>query len=560
MNERIFSVDIETTGLRWDSQVLSVSMGFAGESPRSFNVGMHTLFHTPEVAPMASALLDGISRADLVAVHNASFDLPYLHRLGALPWNAIEGKLLDTLAIARVTKGRDNGASLASLAEEYGIGAGKEWYAMKGKRGGLDKLDPETVLNYAGDDVLVTGRLALQLVSELQQEYGEDWRRVVSVVGNHSVTVSKMRCNGLQLRPTVELLAYRNEVNNTLNAAMRVVLKYNISNVNSDQDVTLGLERIGVKVSSIAEDDLRAVTETPEQRELVDNIVISRHAVKVLGTWIDGMLDQVDQYGRVHPLFNSGGTVSGRLSCTQPNVQAIPKDVRARILGDRIEVDYAQAELRLAAAYAKEENAAKAFASGRDIHAETAQLMFGEVTPELRTLAKRCNFGSIYRAGRRAIAEAAGVDEARAGELLQLHRKVYPGMEQLGKDAERRWKELGYLTLLNGVRLYGNKDDLERRSYKASNQLIQGGVAYLVLGAMEEATKAGIPIAAQVHDEIVADVDETLEATIERARELQLIMRKQLPKWLETRTQPPIFMDSDITIWWEGKKIKLDAR
>ena len=107
--------------------------------------------------------------------------------------------------------------------------------------------------------------------------------------------------------------------------------------------------------------------------------------------------------GRIHPHFNITNVVTGRTSCSDPNLQQVPrnKDLRSLFTAPEgrvfIEADYSQIELRVAAHYAQETNMLKIYREGGDIHTETARtLCGGEPTKEDRSKAKAVNFGFLY--------------------------------------------------------------------------------------------------------------------------------------------------------------------
>lgn len=116
-----------------------------------------------------------------------------------------------------------------------------------------------------------------------------------------------------------------------------------------------------------------------------------------------------DEHSRIHPGFKLSGTVTGRLSCSEPNLQNIPRNPFLRgVVGappgwKLIEADYSQIELRIAAQLAGETKMLRAFHEGRDVHMETAVELTGkiasEVTSEERKLAKAVNFGFLYGMG-----------------------------------------------------------------------------------------------------------------------------------------------------------------
>lgn len=135
-----------------------------------------------------------------------------------------------------------------------------------------------------------------------------------------------------------------------------------------------------------------------------------------------------DDQDRIHPTYKLFGTVTGRLSCADPNLQQVPRDPFIRgILGTRpgwtlVVADYSQVELRIAAMMANETTMLGQFARGEDIHLSMACRLTGnfpgEVTKEERKLAKSVNFGYLY-----AMGAAKFVEYAR--DNFDLHVSLY---------------------------------------------------------------------------------------------------------------------------------------
>jgi DNA polymerase-1 len=139
---------------------------------------------------------------------------------------------------------------------------------------------------------------------------------------------------------------------------------------------------------------------------------------KYLSTYIAGFEKGLGPDGRVHAEFNLGGTVTGRLSSSNPNLHAIPK--RGQLTPFRkviaaspgwslIEADYSQLELRVAAMLSGDEALTKTYAEGRDLHLEVASLMLSKPPEKIsepeRYLAKAVDFGVIYGRSAQAIAK-----------------------------------------------------------------------------------------------------------------------------------------------------------
>ena len=149
-----------------------------------------------------------------------------------------------------------------------------------------------------------------------------------------------------------------------------------------------------------------------QNHEIARKILDFRELQKLKSTYVDALPQLISpKTGRIHTSFNQAVTATGRLSSTNPNLQNIPirtargREIRKAFIPKNDEflilsADYSQIELRIMAAFAKDESMIEAFNQGRDIHATTAAKVFNvsldEVTSEMRRKAKTVNFGIIY--------------------------------------------------------------------------------------------------------------------------------------------------------------------
>lgn len=133
-------------------------------------------------------------------------------------------------------------------------------------------------------------------------------------------------------------------------------------------------------------------------------ILDNRESNKNLSTFIESWKSRMDEEGRIHPTFKIHGTVTGRPSCEEPNLQQTPRDPRIRSIIRApkgwvlVEADYSQAELRLVADIANEPTLLETYRTGGDVHTLTVQRIFNIMKPseEERKKAKAINFGFIY--------------------------------------------------------------------------------------------------------------------------------------------------------------------
>lgn len=140
--------------------------------------------------------------------------------------------------------------------------------------------------------------------------------------------------------------------------------------------------------------------------EVAKSLLAYRAAQKQF-TFVKSWTEKAIAY-RMHPSFKFL-TVTGRLSCQEPNLQQVPRDSSLRSVisappeYDFVEADFSQIELRIAAMYSNDPMMKHVFQTGGDIHRETALIFTHDVKGEDRKKAKAVNFGLIYRMGWRKL-------------------------------------------------------------------------------------------------------------------------------------------------------------
>ena len=226
-------------------------------------------------------------------------------------------------------------------------------------------------------------------------------------------------------------------------------------NINSSKQVgdllfgVLGLPGKGKTKSGAYSTSEEVLTELAILYEEPRLILDCRGYSKLLSTYVEKLPELIlSETGRIHGRFNQTGTVTGRLSSCDPNLQNIPvrtpegRDVRRAFVAppgySLMAIDYSQIELRLMAHIANELNMIKAFKSGQDIHAITASEMHGvplnEVTPELRRASKAINFGLIYGMSPFGLAKQLGIDNSLAKQYVDTYFNQYPGVKTYMKQ------------------------------------------------------------------------------------------------------------------------------
>lgn len=230
-------------------------------------------------------------------------------------------------------------------------------------------------------------------------------------------------------------------------------LKTWVDNPRSPKQVKEALQAMGVKrVQSTDAESLenlreRAVINDDEQLRMFTHMMLEyRKEHKLYGTYVKGIRKRIYK-GRVHPTFLLHGTVTGRLSSRNPNLQNIPRGSVARRLfipttPDHvlIQADYRQAELRVVCGLARDSYLRDVFSDEkRDIHGEVAARFFGpDYTKEQRVRAKAVVFGLTY--GREAYSLAAehNMSVAEATSYINTFFELIPDTVEWINELERR--------------------------------------------------------------------------------------------------------------------------
>lgn len=301
---------------------------------------------------------------------------------------------------------------------------------------------------------------------------------------------------------------------------------------------------------------------------------------KLRSAFIDGLKTQVYDDGKAHPSFNIIGTDSGRISCSEPNLQQLPKadeedkyQIRSLFIGSVdpvtkkrkkiIACDFSNLEMRVLAHFSEDKNLLEMFASGADTHGSTAVNMFNldcdasEVKkkyPHLRQAAKVINFLLMYGGGAQRLYDQLKSDhdspiDLGSPEYLKLYKckngldvaqiyidkyfSTYSGVAHFIRDQKKFAKRNGYVqTLLRRKRRLPdiNSSNMKMKSYAerlAVNSTIQGSAADITSSAQNRVDadpwflEHRCLMIIQVHDELVFECpEEYVEEAIPRIQYL----------------------------------------
>lgn len=392
--------------------------------------------------------------------------------------------------------------------QKLGLECSRSKNAANNTKSMMYVLHPEDVEPYACDDVRLTRQLLDLLKPALKQSGLYDlWKQV----NYYSYIICKMEHVGMHIDPQI-IRRYQDEaVRNLSDAQIRLNEAAGCDlNPNSSKRVC---EFLGVSSSAaeVLQNIIDAGGKDAENAKLVQE---ARGWKSVDSRYYTPYLNAMDADNNLHCSLNLIGTYTGRLSCSNPNLQAVAKSTEVFKVKDvftarpgflMIQADYKQAEMRLVTHYTKDPLMKELIENDADLHSETANRLG---IP--RQAAKRLNFSVIYGIGAKHLSESLRVDLPVARDYLEKYHGLYPGFRKLMYQCEDFAKEYGYIEMWTGRMRHFNVPEAD--PHKAMSNLIQGGVAEIVRVAISRLfpaiTDIGGRMLMQVHDSIIFEVPE----------------------------------------------------
>ncbi len=282
---------------------------------------------------------------------------------------------------------------------------------------------------------------------------------------------------------------------------------------------------------STDEESLQALA---AQHPLPGKILEYREIAKLESTYVRGLLERMDpETRRVHTTFDQTGSVTGRLSSLDPNLQNIPirteagRRIRRAFIAPKgktlVSADYSQIDLRVLAHESQDAVLMESFEKGEDIHLRTAAEIFHvdpkSITTDQRRAAKAINFGIVYGQTAFGLSNQLGISQQEASAYIKNYLVRYPGVSSWVERNLAQAKIDGCVrTLLGRVRwlpeLSAKNAAVRQFTERAArNTPIQGGSADIIKLAMIHIAKElakgkkDAVMLLQVHDELVFEVE-----------------------------------------------------
>jgi DNA polymerase-1 len=277
--------------------------------------------------------------------------------------------------------------------------------------------------------------------------------------------------------------------------------------------------------------------------EIVPVVEEWRELTKLVNTYLGPLPTLIGEDGRLHTTINQTVAATGRLSTSNPNLQAIPirtelgREIRSAFVAEPehrlLSADYSQIELRILAHVSGEPKLREAFARGEDIHTATAAEVLGKdpatLTKDERNVAKMINFGIVYGISAFGLSENLDIPKDQAQAYIDTYLARFPLVQAFIARTIAQAAEDGYATSLLGRRRpvpelrASNRQTRGFGERVAVNFVMQGSNADIIKVAMVSihdrlrAEGRGARLVLQVHDELLLDVPET---EVSKVREL----------------------------------------
>jgi len=390
------------------------------------------------------------------------------------------------------------------MGNEYAMGDGISTYELwQQQQGVLDDQDLRTVWGIENRVIRVLHRMMMRGVKVNQPRI----ENTIGIVENRLIEAMKQLPEGVNLR--------------------------------SGSQMKELFENVGITDWSITD---KGNPSFPEKWLLTNEIGRCVVAARKYRNLKDSFLSPLQNHlykGRIHTEFNQSrsedfGTITGRLSCSRPNMQQVPKRneelgrlFRALFIPDEdmiwASADYSQCEPRLLAHYSKCKVMLEGYLADPPLDAHTAVAISAGID---RTSGKRLNQGLITGMGRKTAIEELGFGAEKGGEIYDQYFRSMPEIKRLQKDAARQMKFAGYIKSILGRRARYDTRGGRDTAYKAVNRLLQCGNADIIKKSMADiddhlgANGDEVHMLLSIHDSLDFQFHEDNRKVFERALEI----------------------------------------
>ena len=567
---KTISIDLETKdtnlltlGPGWtrkDGHIIGIAVG-AGDSAWYFPTG-HKVGNMPKNAVYGWLKKLCADKTITKVFHNALYDLGWLRADGI----EVEGKIIDTMIAAPLLDENRKWYNLNSLARDY-LGEYKDEKLLKSAadefgvdpKSGMWQLPPRYVGKYAEQDALITLKLWENLNKKINQQ---ECTSIFQLETDLLPVLFEMKTKGVRV-DVDKAQETKKQLAKLEKSLIEEIVKETGVTVEPwvATSVAKVFDAVGLPYSRTEKSGAPMFTKqflANNPHPIAQKIIKIREINKANTTFVDTILEH-SYNGRIHCDFHSlrsdgGGTVTGRFSSSNPNLQQIPArdpEIKKLIRGLFIpeeghkwgSFDYASQEPRWLVHYC-------ATLTGVDRHPQIDDVVkmyhegnadFHQMVADManipRKQAKTVNLGIMYGMGKGKLANVMDIDVEEAGKLLQTYNEKVPFLRSLSDKAMNRASSTGVirtwlgrkcrfdmyepvsygfnkaLPMEEAIDQYGGKGRVRRAfTYKALNRLIQGSSADQTKKAMVDCYKEGLCPTLTVHDELCFNIENQKQA------------------------------------------------
>jgi DNA polymerase-1 len=545
-----------------------------------------TAYYFPVAVIAKTGLMKQLLESEIKKIgHNIKYDMLVLENSGMM----VKNIYFDTMIASYLLNSATRQHNLEAIAfSELGyhmqpieelIGKGKNQITM-------DKVDPEKVAFYCGEDVDMTQRLKARFEPELKKEklstiFTDIEMPLVEVLASMEragIKVDSKFINRLAGEAEIEIKDLEQDIYNLTGEEFNINSPKQMKEVLFDK---LKIDPVGNRKTktglSTAADELEKMA---DQHPAIRKILEYRELAKLHSTYLLALPSLVNKKtGRIHTSYNQTIAATGRLSSTDPNLQNIP--IRGTGMGSRVRqafvaekgykllsLDYSQIELRIVAHVAQDETMMGIFQREEDIHTKTAMEVFGvpkdEVTADMRRDAKTINFGILYGLSSFGLSNRIGqVNRSEAKDFIEKYFKAYPQVKNYIDATRREVNEKAFVVnQLGRMRKFPEiksgpwpvRAAAERAAINFPIQSLAADVIKVAMINIQNEirnSKFEIKMLLQVHDELVFEVRE--DKVEEYAKKLIPLMEEAI------KLSVPVRVEAKAGNNW-GEMEKLEVR
>ena len=533
-NQPSFCFDTETTSLETREAKL-VGIAFAIEKGEAWYVPCFE-----NAKEVAEAFKDVLENENIQKIgQNLKYDIQVMRNYNV----HVKGPIFDTM-LAHFLLDSESNNSMDWLADKFLNYKTISYESIVGPKGKnqktIDEVEVEKVKDYACEDADITLQLKELLEKDIKERKLE--KLLHEVEEPLSFVLADMEYQGVKVN-TETLEKMSSELDEETRRVQKEIfdtagVEFNIGSPKQLGEILFEKLKLVEKPKktktgqyATGEDILSKLA---DEHTIAAQILEFREYQKLKSTYVDALPKLISEAdNRIHTDYRQTVAATGRLSSNNPNLQNIPirtekgREIRKAFVPKDdnhviMAADYSQIELRIMAAFSKDESMMQAFKDGRDIHATTAAKVFGvdvdNVEPNMRRKAKEVNFGIIYGISAYGLSQNLNISRGEAQEIIDSYFKEFPNVKSYMDQTIEKAKKDEYVETILGRRRYLrniNSKNFTMRGFDERNAInapIQGSAADIIKIAMidihrwiqEEQLKSKMIM--QVHDELVFDM------------------------------------------------------